>query len=132
MKKFYQFEWHGIHFNTFSKISRNHLPDSNFYDKFYSEFFNRFKSYDDLDQGWVIYKKRIAEYLSKIIGKNSKVLSIGSGIGIVEKYLFEITKNENISAIEPSENACKWIKDHPYITTIYGYFPECLIEKKRI
>ena len=109
--KYYQTEWHDIKFNTFWKNSRIDLADELFYEKFYINFFKKYKSYDDLDKEWIKRKKNIANWLLNVINEDSKVISVGSGIGIIEKFIIENnTKRIDLHLNDLSSVAHKWIK----------------------
>ena len=125
MKRFYQAEWHNIYFKDFG-VSSSELPTKNFYDQFYEIFFNKYASFKDLDESWVNYKLQIADHINKVVKNKTNILSIGSGIGIVEDELTNLNSKYRIKSIEPSENASKWVKNNPHISIIDGYFPECL------
>ena len=75
--KYYQNEWHDIKFNTFWNNSRKDLASELFYEKFYINFFKKYKSYDDLDKEWIKRKNNIANWLLEAIDEKSRVLSIG-------------------------------------------------------
>jgi len=77
----------------------------------------------------VAYKNKIAKIIMKEISNKSDILSIGCGLGIVEKYLVKHMPNINLTAIEPSLNAIKWIKHYRRINIKNGYFPEVLDSK---
>ena len=126
MIRLFQSEWHKIKFNSFIICSQKKIADEKFYNSFYSEFFNKFNSFDDLDESWICYKKDIAKQILKQSDSKMNILSIGCGIGIVEKYLIEQRQNINITAIEPSANTSQWIADIPRISLYYGYFPDVL------
>ena len=128
MNKLYQSKWHGINFKDFSACSNKKIADKSFYDKFYKQFFKKYRSFDDLDVDWVEYKETIAKEIIKEIQlkKSKSILSIGCGIGIVEKYIVENTKDVNITAIEPSEGVSKWIGNTSKIQIKDGYFPDVL------
>lgn len=126
MIRLYQRAWHNIDFESFTKCSAKKIAGKNFYDKFYEQFFDKFKSFKDLDEDWVKYKSLIANKLIKEIQSKKNILSIGCGIGIVEKHIVENIKDVNIIAIEPSENTSKWVKDIPQIKVKDGYFPYIL------
>lgn len=126
MIKLYQKDWHGIDFCTFTECDPNKIAGIEFYDKFYKSFFQKFKSFEDLNKDWVSYKKQIAIVLSKEIAYRKNILSIGCGIGIVEKFLIENMSSINITAIEPSTNVSRWIKNIDRINLKDGYFPEIL------
>ena len=111
MIKFYQNNWHGIKFSSFGKNNLKNIADINFYNKFYNKFFLKFKYFDDLSNDWLNYKSEVAKIIQKQFGDKNNILSIGCGIGIVEKYIVENNQNINLTVIEPSKNACKWIEN---------------------
>lgn len=131
MIKMYQKDWHGIEFTNFSQCDSEKIAGKDFYDKFYKNFFKKFKSYDDLDEHWVTYKNQIAAILLKEIKNKKDILSIGCGIGIVEKYLIEHNSKINLTAVEPSLNVSRWIKNVERIKIKDGYFPDILDIKKK-
>jgi SAM-dependent methyltransferase len=126
MKILYQSQWHGINFKDFSACSSENIATEEFYDKFYKEFFNKFKNFEDLDKDWVDYKIYIAKFIEEIVENKSNILSIGCGIGIVEDYLIRQDTGVQITAIEPSKNVSKWLKKNPNIELHDGYFPQCI------
>lgn len=125
MKKFYQVEWHDIYFKEFGNLP-SEMPTKCFYDKFYKRFFAKYHSFDELDKSWVAYKMQIAEHINAILKSRTNILSIGSGIGIVETFLTNLNSNLRIMSIEPSENVSKWVRDNPNISIVDGYFPDCI------
>ena len=131
MIKLYQNQWHGIKFSSFSKCDSKNIPSKEFYDKFYKNFFYKFKCFNDLDKDWISYKNKIASIILKEINTKKNILSIGCGIGVVEKYLVENLSNINLTAIEPSSNVSRWIKHLDRINIKDGYFPEILNDKSK-
>lgn len=129
MKKLYQFEWHGISLNDIEAFSTV-LPSKSFYTKFYEKLFEKYNGFDELDEDWLEYKNEVANCLNTHLKNKINVLSIGSGIGVVENTLTKLNPNLRITAIEPSENASRWVKDNPNISVVDGYFPKCL-ERER-
>ena len=128
MKEFYQNEWHEIYFKDFSQPSSK-LPEKSFYDAYYNIFFKKYNNFNQLEPGWVSYKIEIADFIKSIIDKGDNILSIGCGIGIVEDALVKSKHGITITALEPSINATKWIKNTPNIDLVDGYFPEALNKK---
>lgn len=126
MIKLYQNQWHGIPFANFIKCSSKNIATKELYDKFYYNFFEKFSSFADLDVKWVNYKLSIADKLIAEVKNKTNILSIGCGIGIVEKHLVENIKNINLTAIEPSENVSRWIRNIDRINLYDGYFPGVL------
>lgn len=125
MKKFYQVEWLDIDFKEFETLS-SELPTKSFYDKFYARFFEKYHSFDELDQSWVAYKTQIAKRINAIVKSKTNILSIGSGTGIVENALTNLNSSLRIISIEPSEDASRWVRANPNISIVNGYFPECM------
>ncbi len=128
MKRMYQSDWHGISFNSFTPVSSRKLADADFYSRFYSVFFKKYKKLEDLDPSWVKLKMQMKEFLKQDskFKKDSAILSIGCGLGFVEKALIE----EGFSGLEVTEvsiTPLKWLL--PYISAgrvHVGFFPECL------
>lgn len=128
LRKFYQSSWHGLKFSELGQSSTN-LPTKRFYDRFYEKFFEKHENFEQLDKNWVNYKLNVAHQLNNILTGKSSILSIGCGIGFVENELARLNAELQITAIEPSKNALKWIIKNPRIRTCIGYFPECLDSK---
>ena len=128
MKKFYQDEWHEIYFKDFAEPSLN-LPEKSFYNTYYDIFFKKYNNFNQLEPGWVSYKIEIANFIKSIINDGDNILSIGCGVGIVEDFLVKSMDSLKITALEPSINATKWIRDIPNISLVDGYFPEALNKK---
>ena len=131
MIKLYQKEWHNIEFNNFTNCDKNNIATEEFYDKFYKEFFKKYHNFDDLNSSWVKYKISIADKILEEINDKKNILSIGCGIGIVEKYIVNKLSNINLTAIEPSKNVSRWIKDISTIDLKDGYFPNILVNKQK-
>ena len=129
MIKSYQKDWHGIEFSQFAKCDVNNIAGKDFYDKFYETFFEKFKSFNDLEKKWITYKNQIAKVILNEINSKKNILSIGCGIGIVEKYLIEHSSKINLTAVEPSPNVSRWVKNLDRINIKDGYFPDVLDPK---
>jgi SAM-dependent methyltransferase len=118
--KQYENKWHDIYFNKLNtKLSLFKLPDLDFYNKFYKEFFFRYNNFDDLSENWITNKIKIAEVMEKLFPKNSSVLSYGCGIGIIEKFIVEKRNDLNLDCFDFSAVASKWLKrdlSHIYFT----------------
>lgn len=125
MKKLYQFEWHGISLKDIEAFSTV-LPSKSFYTKFYEKLFEKYNGFDELEEDWLEYKNEVANCLNTHLKNKINVLSIGSGIGVVENTLTKLNPDLRITAIEPSQNASRWVKDNPNISVVDGYFPKCL------
>lgn len=67
MQRMYQNEWQGIQFEEFANLSSTQLADGQFYEKFYKAFFDRYRSWDDIDHDWRNQKKIVAGFLLSLI-----------------------------------------------------------------
>ncbi|MBD5641586.1 MAG: class I SAM-dependent methyltransferase [Desulfovibrio sp.] len=118
MRRFYQESWQGIPFTSFSHISFFRLADSRFYSTFYEALFRRYKSWDDLPGLWRKNKDKSADWIGRQIdaivaaGAETppKVLSIGSGVGYMEKTLLQKRPDIELHVNEPSTVGMKWIR----------------------
>jgi len=137
LRRFYQNEWLGLKFSDLSKTSLFRKANIKFYDNFYQVFFNKYSSYDDLPKQYIESKKQVAFHLLPYLRNKSRILSIGCGIGLVEKKLLDLLKQENfknkkfdqkIIALEPSENSMRWM-DLDSIEAVNGFFPDDLEER---
>ncbi len=129
MRRFYQESWQGIPFTSFSHISFFHLAGPKFYSPFYETLFRRYKDWNDLPARWRLSKTKDAEWLARKIralmaGRNDdkpcRVLSIGSGVGFMEKTLLEKDPSIELHVNEPSTVGMKWLRrvipaEHIYI-----------------
>lgn len=137
MRRFYQESWQGIPFTTFSHISFFHLAEPRFYAIFYEELFKRYKDWNDLPELWRENKIQDADWLSKQILEAAKkrppqkepikVLSIGSGVGFMEKELVTKIPEIELHVNEPSTVGMKWLRKVIPANRIYiGLPPACL------
>jgi SAM-dependent methyltransferase len=130
VRKIYQTKWHGIPFKSFSTLSTEQLAESEFYKSFYKIFFQRYSQWEDLDSKWVQLKLQTTQFLKERNqwGREGKILSIGCGIGVIEKALIDEGLN-NLEITEISKDSLLWLQ--PYISyekTHIGFFPGCLPE----
>lgn len=63
------------------------LPMTLFYHKFYEKFFSKYDCFDDLDEDWLDKKTEVVDLLDGLSAPNSKLLSIGCGLGFIEASL---------------------------------------------
>jgi hypothetical protein len=132
MKKLFQKSWHGIFFNEFTTVNEMEVANSRFYYKFYDYFFRKYSSFDDIPADYIVKKKPVIDYLLKKCQSKQNILSIGCGVGLIEKLLIEKTEMQSkIAVIEPSENAVKWILQDSRINIYNGYFPD-IIENRSL
>lgn len=137
MRRFYQESWLGIPFTAFAGVSFFRLADSRFYSSFYEELFRRHKSWDNLPPEWLETKKKDAEWLIEQIRLNLafrpadappyRVLSIGSGTGLMEWLILQAIPNLELYVNEPSTIGMKWTKTFiPAERIFIGFPPACL------
>lgn len=126
MKKLYQKEWFGIPFKSFSALDSKRIAGGSFYDKFYNEFYRKFNAYADLPSEWKEKKGLIAEFLLGQTEPQTRILSVGCGIGYIENILKN--QNRDITVIEPSLRATGFLEQNNELKIYHGYFPGCLPE----
>lgn len=139
MRRFYQESWQGIPFTSFSHISFFHLAEPKFYAVFYEELFRRYKDWQDLPSRWRENKRVdalwLAGRLNGLMARDGRedpaapprVLSIGSGVGFMEKVLLDEVPGLELHVNEPSTAGMKWLRRHLPSDRIYiGLPPACL------
>lgn len=136
MRRFYQESWQGIPFTKFSRLSFFHIAGSKFYSTFYEEMFSRYSSWEALPAAWRENKRRSAEWLLERIQRHRetkepnepfRILSIGSGIGYMEKLLIDAMPDLELFVNEPSTVGLKWLRSYlPPDRVFIGFPPLCL------
>ena len=112
MLKFFQTEWQGIQFSSFTRTSTRELADARFYNAFYRALFSRYKGYDDLDPAWRTTKQELADWLLGRILPGKSVLSIGCGIGYVEQFLWRKQGNSlDLHVQDFAGDAQRWLRE---------------------
>tara|TARA_B100002019_G_C21117631_1_gene521665 strand:- start:45 stop:785 length:741 start_codon:yes stop_codon:yes gene_type:complete len=113
MKKgFWQSEWQNINFDSLGvPLKFFSVPGSEFYESFYTELFRRYEGYDALPKKWKEEKYKTAVTINEIIKDATSILSVGCGLGFVEKSLIDINKKLEIDAFDFANNANKWLLD---------------------
>ena len=111
MKKWiWEKSWHGISFQDLDiQITRFKRPTSRFYDQFYKALFQKYVCFDELPSSWRKQKADTARYIAEIITQNAKVLSIGAGIGFVEKEICKVREDIEIDCFDFSSVAGLWL-----------------------
>lgn len=135
MRRFYQESWQGIPFTSFAHISFFRLADSKFYSTFYETLFRRYKSWEDLPAAWRANKTNDAKWLAGQIDELArkdedrplKVLSIGSGVGYMEKELLEECHDIELHVNEPSTVGMRWLREIVPADRIYIGLPTVCI-----
>ena len=112
MKRLYQKQWHGIPFSSFAELSSEKLADSEFYDKFYREFFKKYNDFNEIDQWWQDLKNHAANWLSKKFPEGSCVLSVGCGLGYIEQKILKEQQNKiDLHVTDFASDSLRWIKN---------------------
>lgn len=132
MRKFYSTEWQGIQFSSFWKLDSKKIAGPDFYAAFYENLFRRYEGFHSLDPTWVKSKTFHAEFIKdKISDKGTRILSIGCGLGIIEKILIE-SGFVNVEVTDTSDVPLRWIRGIVGSQNIHiGFFPECVDTGKR-
>lgn len=139
MRRFYQESWQGIPFTRFAHLSFFRLAEPKFYATFYEELFRRYASWEALPRHWRVNKEKDARWLAERIlaqrrlavdgdeDRPARTLSIGSGVGYMEKVLLDMLPNLELHVNEPSTVGMKWLRRHVPNERIYiGLPPACL------
>ena len=133
MYKLYQKSWHSIKFKELGiKLSKSNFPGEIFYEKFYKKFNDKYNNLNDLDNSWLNLKKNASIEVFKYLQNTntSSLISIGAGLCIMEKELFELGL-KNIYIQEVSESATIYSKEFLNPENVYiGNFPECIQSTK--
>lgn len=125
MQKFWQTNWFDIEFSSFTKLNSTKQADEVFYEKFYTEFFKKFNSYEDLPEQYKKDKNLLVDFILEKIKDYNKGLAIGCGNGYIEKEIIKKWGGE-LMADEPSKVASKWISQNSKINFVNGYFPNAI------
>lgn len=136
MRRFYQESWHGIPFTNFAHTHFFHLADAKFYSVFYEQLFRRYQTWDDLPETWRLNKAFDAAWLASrlrvrqqtVQERPLRVLSIGSGVGFMERMLIrEMRGDIELYVNEPSTVCMKWLRRLiPADRIFIGQPPDCL------
>jgi hypothetical protein len=127
VRKYYQTEWQGIEFADFATLSSVHLAGPQFYQAFYEEFFRRHQNWQDLSPSWRQDKERCAHLVLAKSYENSKILSVGCGLGFIEHYIRANPSQRDLFIHEVAPSAWQWVggefsDEHKLI----GLIPACL------
>ncbi len=136
MRRFYQESWQGIPFTNFAYTHFFHLADAKFYSVFYEQLFRRYQTWDDLPEQWRTNKASDATWLAARLkrvheaepDRLPRVLSIGSGVGYMERMLIrEMRGQVELYVNEPSTVCMKWLRRLiPADRIFIGQPPDCL------
>lgn len=125
MQKIYQRDWFGIPFTALGPTSARRLADVGFYERFYDELHRRHAGYDALPEEWRSTKVRVAQTLHELTGSELRLVSIGCGLGYVERELARMrgASAPVIVAVEPSRQAARWLAATGEVEVVTGHFP---------
>jgi SAM-dependent methyltransferase len=138
MRCFYQESWQGIAFSSFTHVSFFHLAGAKFYATFYEELFRRYTSWQHLPAEWRKGKENSAAWLANFIEQHRRthdmapdepirLLSIGCGVGYMEKVLLEKVPAVEMHVNEVSTAGLRWLRALVPNDNIYiGVPPLCL------
>ena len=132
IKKLYQTEWQDIRFSDFAELSSAKVAAPEFYQRFYEEFFKRYQDWEQVSPSWRGGKERWAEFILARIEADSRVLSVGCGLGAVEHYIHSQNPQLDLSIHEVAPSALRWIgQEFPEDHKFTGLIPACLPEGVR-
>ena len=123
MRRFYQENWLGVNFSSFSDLSFFSLADASFYEQFYEALSQRYTSWHDLPRDWRCAKELHASWLAGQAEKLAasgvrsgpsplRVLSFGGGLGYVEYYFLQKLPDAHLHITEPGSTGINWLYGH--------------------
>ena len=129
MRRIYQTEWQSIPFSDFATVSSKDLAGPEFYEAFYVEFFKRYQNWDQLPSSWREKKKIWADFIATRTRNRSTVLSIGCGLGFVERCLRAQNPEIDLTIHEIAPSSWRWV-EHEFGADrkLTGAIPQCLPE----
>ena len=111
-KMIWQVEWQNIEFSNLDvKLHFFRRASTRFYSQFYLKLFDKYSGYDSLPSSWRDDKFKTAKEVSKFLTKEMKVMSVGCGLGFVEKSLIDLKPNCKIDAYDFSATSVKWLHE---------------------
>ena len=106
----WQFEWQDIEFRKLGvKLKFFNRASADFYSTFYKELFYRYAGYDDLPKNWRDEKYKTAKSIAQFLKGKKKIMSVGCGLGYIEKCLVELKPRCHIDAYDFSMDASLWL-----------------------
>ncbi|MBI5630403.1 MAG: methyltransferase domain-containing protein [Elusimicrobia bacterium] len=127
MRRMYQTEWHGIQFSEFSRLSSRELAGPEFYGAFYREFFKRYRGWEQLSKSWREGKELWARFVLSRAPVRARVLSIGCGLGAVEREIQARRPGLELFIQEVAPAAWRWVSGRfPEDRQLLGGIPGCL------
>lgn len=127
MKKIFQTEWQDIQFSEFAKLSSTNLAGPEFYQAFYETFFGRYQNWGELSPSWRKTKETWANFILARTGPNSRVLSVGCGLGFIEHCIRAQNPRLDLFIHEVAPSAWRWVGDEfAAQRKLTGLIPACL------
>ncbi|MDQ6770734.1 MAG: class I SAM-dependent methyltransferase [Gemmatimonadota bacterium] len=132
MRRIYQTEWQNIPFSSFTSPSSKKLAGADFYEAFYVKFFKRYQRWDQLPSKWRQTKRTWADFIATRARNRSRVLSVGCGLGIVERHLSAQNTQIDLTIHEVAPSSWRWV-EHEFASDrkLTGTIPECLPDDVR-
>lgn len=128
MRRIFQNEWQGVYFKDLTEVSADRLASVGFYKLFYKYLLTKFRDWRELDPEWLRLKLQTADFLNSKFSKqkNIKIVSIGCGLGVIEKALID-DGYDNLDITEGTEEPLEWIRRYVAKENIFiGVFPDCV------
>ena len=101
--------WQGIQFHELGvKLNCFGRPSAEFYSRFYNAIFSKYDSFEALPPPWKKIKSKTALEISKLINDEATVLSIGSGLGYLDKEIIKYRPELKINTYDFADNASNW------------------------
>jgi SAM-dependent methyltransferase len=123
----YQTEWQNIQFSDIAKLSSTRLAGPEFYRTFYEEFFRRYQNWDQLSASWRTEKQRYAEFVLERAKRGSSILSVGCGLGAMERYIRAQAPDVALFIHDVTPSAWHWIgPEFAPERKFVGMIPDCL------
>lgn len=127
MRKSFQTEWQDILFSDFITTSSKGLAGPEFYQAFYTEFFKRYQNWEQLPSSWRKEKERCAQFVLARCDVDSKILSVGCGLGTMEHYIRIRNPSLDLFIHEVAPSAWRWVgAEFPEQRKFLGLIPACL------
>jgi hypothetical protein len=106
----WQFEWQDIEFRKLGvKLKFFNRASADFYSTFYKELFYRYAGYDELPKNWRDEKYKTAKSVAQLLKGKKKIMSVGCGLGYIEKCIVELKPHCQIDAYDFSMDASFWL-----------------------
>lgn len=109
MRPYWQKDWFGIDFKSFSETKLLEIADLPFYGRFYQKFFQIYPNLESVPENFKNGKQIIANLIeSKIKNRDPKVLGVAVGLGLVEAAFSR--KDIDLYVLEDAPLMADWLK----------------------